>query len=318
MNERLFFLAYKLPTVFIGMSIAVVSLFLILFTQGCIQASTIPSTRPVPTAYYSDSQIAFVAGADEAVHELSQSMGRSMEVTKGGLLHVGSSAATAARVIASFIQAVIIAIGHVFMAIISAAAHAVVFVFKLPINIYEAVSNTKVVNAVIKPADHMHADEVPIIDPNDPALAAAKKALPAVIPGDTQAPQEAQWPMHGTITTYFGEKGPHYHPTHTGIDISDGKRSGITPIHPFRSGKVIVVERTSGLGNHVIIDHGNGITSVYAHMYSVAVKPGQDVTTATELGREGTTGVSTGTHLHFEIRVNGQATDPRGFIAGTP
>jgi murein DD-endopeptidase MepM/ murein hydrolase activator NlpD len=251
------------------------------------------------------------------VHELSQSMGRSLEVTKGGLLHVGSSAITAGKVIASFVQAVAVVIGHVFMALISGIAHTIVFIVQIPINVYEAVSNTKVVNAVITPADHMHADDVPIIDPNDPALAAAKKALPAVS-STSQAPQEAQWPIHGAITTYFGEKGPHYHPTHTGIDISDGQRSGVTPVRPFRSGKVIVAERSGGLGNHVIIDHGSGITSVYGHMYSIAVKVGQDVDTTTELGREGTTGVSTGPHVHFEIRVNGQATDPRGFIAGTP
>lgn len=317
MNERLFFLAYKLPSVLMGVTIAVVSLFLVVFTQGCIQAAGAPSSRPTSSVYYSNSRIAFVAGADEAVHELSHSLGRGMEVSKGGLLHVGSATATAGRVIAGVVQAVVIAIGHFCMAIISGAAHTVVFIIQIPLNLYEAISSTKVVNSVITPADHEHGDEVPIIDPNDPALAAAKKALPAVSPS-SETPQEAQWPMHGAITTYFGEKGPHYHPTHTGIDISDGQRSGVTPIHPFRSGKVILVEHSSGLGNHVIIDHGNGITSVYAHMYSVAVRPGQDVDTNTELGREGTTGVSTGTHLHFEIRVNGQATDPRGFIAGTP
>jgi hypothetical protein len=318
MNERLFFLTYKLPSVFIGVAIVVTSFFLVAFAQGCIKAASIPTSRPNTSTYYSDSQIAFVAGADEAMHELGQSLGRSMEVTKGGLAHAGSSIVTVGRAIASIVQATVMIVGHVCMAIISAAAHTVVFIFKIPIYVYEAISNTKVVNAVIKPADHMHGDDVPIIDPNDPALEAAKKALPAVMPTAEQAPQEAQWPIHGEITTYFGEKGRYYHPTHTGIDISDGQPSGVTPIHPFRSGKVIVVTRTSGLGNHVIIDHGNGITSVYGHMYSVAVKEGQDVDTSTVLGREGTTGVSTGPHLHFEIRVNGQATDPRGFIAGRP
>jgi murein DD-endopeptidase MepM/ murein hydrolase activator NlpD len=68
----------------------------------------------------------------------------------------------------------------------------------------------------------------------------------------------------------------------------------------------------------VIVDHGNGVTSVYAHMDSIAVKTGQEVGLDTVLGIEGTTGVSTGPHLHLEIRVNGQAANPRQFIDGNP
>jgi murein DD-endopeptidase MepM/ murein hydrolase activator NlpD len=72
------------------------------------------------------------------------------------------------------------------------------------------------------------------------------------------------------------------------------------------------------LGNHVIVDHGNGVTSVYAHLHSISVQVGQDVTLDTTLGLEGSTGASTGTHLHFEIRVNGQAANPQQFISGQP
>jgi len=79
-----------------------------------------------------------------------------------------------------------------------------------------------------------------------------------------------------------------------------------------------VVVSKKGLGNHVVVDHGNGVTSVYGHLASIAVKVGQDVDTTTTIGQEGTTGVSTGTHLHFEIRVNGQATNPYRFISGKP
>lgn len=151
-------------------------------------------------------------------------------------------------------------------------------------------------------------------------LLAALQALPAETAGHPTEPaiQEAYWPMHGQITTHFGEKGRFYRSAHTGIDISDGKRSGITAIKAFRRGKVLTTTRNSGLGNHVIIDHGNGITSVYAHLSTISVQAGQDVDTSTVLGLQGSTGVSTGPHLHFEIRVNGQATDPRPFIAGQP
>jgi murein DD-endopeptidase MepM/ murein hydrolase activator NlpD len=171
---------------------------------------------------------------------------------------------------------------------------------------------------------------VPIIDPNSPELVAARKALPATQPAPAaaaaapaapevpQASSVVAWPLHGTITTLFGVPELPYQAIHTGLDISDGKRPGTTPIKAFRQGKVLQTLTTGGLGNHVIVDHGNGVTSVYGHLNSISVQVGQTVDTTTILGYEGTTGVSTGSHLHFEIRVNGQATDPHQFISGQP
>ncbi len=179
--------------------------------------------------------------------------------------------------------------------------------------------NTQAVASVIRPADHT---PVPIIDPASPELQAARAALPATAPAAAPAPQPVvvpQWPLHGAITTQFGASDWPYQRVHTGIDISDGTRPGTTPIHPFRPGTVVqVIHSTVSLGNHVVVDHGNGVTSVYGHMNSTAVVVGQQVDEGTVLGYEGTTGASTGTHLHFEIRVNGQATDPHQFIAGQP
>jgi murein DD-endopeptidase MepM/ murein hydrolase activator NlpD len=209
-------------------------------------------------------------------------------------------------------------VGIGIMFVVNTVAGMVIFVLQIPINLFGFISNTQAVSAVIEPAD---TSQVPIIDPNDPELLAALQALPAMETAghSTESPmQEAVWPIHGQITTHFGEKGRFYRSAHTGIDISDGKRSGVTPIKAFRRGKVLAVTRNSGLGNHVILDHGNGITSVYAHLSSSAVQVGQDADTSTTLGFQGSTGVSTGPHLHFEIRVNGQATDPRPFIAGQP
>ena len=114
---------------------------------------------------------------------------------------------------------------------------------------------------------------------------------------------------------------PHwpYQPTHTGLDISDGQPAGRSEIKPFRPGHVIdIVRSNSGLGNHVIIDHGDGITSVYGHLASIVAVIGQAVDKTTVLGFEGSSGASTGTHLHFEIRVDGQARDPLQFIPGRP
>ncbi|HEU4914885.1 MAG TPA: M23 family metallopeptidase [Candidatus Saccharimonadales bacterium] len=320
MNGRLFFLAYKLPNLFVGLSILLACFFLLVFVQGCIKTASLTSGSPSSgsSVYYSNNPNAFAAGTDEFLHVLGQSLGGTWRVAKGGLLHAGASTVQAAKAVAAAARAVGKAIAAGCMWVVRTAAGVIVFVLQIPINFYGFISSTDAVNAVISPASHIHNEDVPIIDPDDPALRTAQQALPAAGLSSGANPEQAVWPMHGQITTYFGEKGRFYRTTHTGIDISDGQRSGVTPIYAFRSGKVILVERSSGLGNHVIIDHGNGITSVYGHMYSVAVKPGQDVNTATELGRQGTTGVSTGPHLHFEIRVNGQATDPRGFIAGHP
>jgi murein DD-endopeptidase MepM/ murein hydrolase activator NlpD len=183
------------------------------------------------------------------------------------------------------------------------------------------IGKTPPVSVLIKPADKT---PVPAItngvtlakeDVKQPAPA-ANTATPAP-PAQTNT--AAIWPIHGTITTYFGQSDLPFQRYHTGIDISDGKHSGITPIHPFKAGRVVeVIHSSVSLGNHVVIDHGGGITSVYGHMYSTAVTVGQQVDQNTILGYEGTTGASTGPHVHFEVRVNGQAVDPRKYVPGQP
>ncbi len=180
-----------------------------------------------------------------------------------------------------------------------------------------AVSLTEVptVSAYIRPAD---SAELPVIgiDPlpeghDHSELAIGEDAHTHEHPQDNKS----YWPIAGRITTYYGV--PHYpfQPTHTGIDISSGHRSGVTPVRPFKSGVVLdTVHSGRGLGNHVIIDHGDGLTSTYAHLASIAATKGQTVTTDTIIGQEGTTGVSTGTHLHFEVRLHGKAVDPLKYL----
>lgn len=72
-----------------------------------------------------------------------------------------------------------------------------------------------------------------------------------------------------------------------------------------------------GYGNCVMIDHGNGVVTVYAHMSSIGVSYGQYVTAGQYVGAVGSTGVSTGPHCHFEIRINGAQTDPAGVLLRT-
>lgn len=110
------------------------------------------------------------------------------------------------------------------------------------------------------------------------------------------------WPAAGTITQYFK-------PWHKAIDIAN--RSG-GPILAADAGTVIVSgwPDNTGYGNRVIIDHGNGYKTLYAHMSKLAVKVGQTVKRGDKLGDMGSTGRSTGTHLHFEIRTAKGNADP--------
>jgi murein DD-endopeptidase MepM/ murein hydrolase activator NlpD len=196
------------------------------------------------------------------------------------------------------------------------------FVLRIPGRIGGSIAKSSVVSALVKAPD---STPVTIIDPNSPELFAARAALPATpapkTPTTASAPSApiAVWPIHGAVTTEFGASDWPYQLVHTGIDISDGRAPGVTPVHPFRPGRVIeIIHSNLGLGNHIVIDHGSGVTSVYGHLASTAVLVGQQVDEGTVLGYEGTTGASTGTHLHFEIRVNNQAANPRQFISGQP
>ncbi|HSX47616.1 MAG TPA: peptidoglycan DD-metalloendopeptidase family protein [Patescibacteria group bacterium] len=182
-------------------------------------------------------------------------------------------------------------------------------------------SNATNLHEYIKPANQVSS---PIINPvNIPA--ATKLPVQTPLPVKTAAPpiiqndQLAQWPIHGAITLPFGVSDWPFEAVHTGIDISDGKPRGTTPIKTFKPGVVFqVIHSYGGLGNHIVIDNGGGITSVYGHLNSTSVNDGQRVDENTVLGYEGTTGASTGVHLHFEIRINGIAVNPRNYINGLP
>lgn len=222
MNERLFFAAYKLPSIFVSSLIVATSLFLALFAQGCIKAINTQDFAAQPTsAYYSNNPNALVAGTDEAVHVIKQDLGKAWIVTRSGLRHAASSIAQGVKVIATIVgvgaQATARGIGTGIMFAVNTVASAAVFVLQIPINLFGVISNTQVVGAVIEPSDH---SQVPIIDPNDPELLAALQALPAETASHPTEPpvQEATWPMHGQITTHFGEKGRFYRSAHTGID----------------------------------------------------------------------------------------------------
>lgn len=95
---------------------------------------------------------------------------------------------------------------------------------------------------------------------------------------------------------------------HPGLDLD-----GLTgdPVKPIKPGKVASVEKSKfGYGNEVIIDHGNQVTSLYAHLSVIEVSEGQEVDMNTQIGKMGSTGRSFGDHLHLEIRDHGKAINP--------
>ena len=124
--------------------------------------------------------------------------------------------------------------------------------------------------------------------------------------------QAMYWPTTGVVTLEFGVPHLPYQILHTGIDIANNKGTNITP---FMGGTVTYAAETKiGYGKHIIIDHGNNVTSLYGHLDKILVYKGQTVTTDQVIGLMGTTGWSTGNHLHFQINVYGIPVNPRVFL----
>jgi murein DD-endopeptidase MepM/ murein hydrolase activator NlpD len=147
------------------------------------------------------------------------------------------------------------------------------------------------------------------------SLEAASAQLAARLQGDSGgSPPVAggngtfQWPVSGPITSPFGMRWGTLHP---GIDI--GVPTG-TPIHAAGSGTVVWCGWMSGYGNLVMIDHHNGLATLYGHESQVAVACGQNVATGQVVGYSGCTGFCTGPHVHFEVRANGTPVDPLGYL----
>ena len=112
------------------------------------------------------------------------------------------------------------------------------------------------------------------------------------------------WPVNGPVVSGFGMR---WGRMHEGIDIA---ASSGTPVHAAAAGTVIHAGWLGGYGNLVVVDHGNGLSTAYAHASAILVAVGQNVAQGETVSLVGSTGNSTGPHLHFEVRVNGSAVDP--------
>jgi murein DD-endopeptidase MepM/ murein hydrolase activator NlpD len=130
----------------------------------------------------------------------------------------------------------------------------------------------------------------------------------------TQGNGRFVWPVNGAVTSGFGARA---HPIfgesrmHTGIDV--GASSG-TPVKAGDDGVVVTAGANGGYGNWTLVDHGGGLATGYAHQSSIGVSAGQRVSRGQVIGRVGSTGASTGPHLHFEVRVNGSPVDPMAWL----
>ncbi|MEW6284343.1 MAG: peptidoglycan DD-metalloendopeptidase family protein, partial [Candidatus Eremiobacterota bacterium] len=122
------------------------------------------------------------------------------------------------------------------------------------------------------------------------------------------------WPCQGCLSSGFGWR---IHPVygygrfHSGVDITAGYG---TPIRAAAAGRVIQAGYYGGYGNCIIIDHGNGLSTLYGHASSLAVGHGQFVRKGQTVAYVGSTGLSTGPHLHYEVSVNGTQVDPSGYL----
>jgi murein DD-endopeptidase MepM/ murein hydrolase activator NlpD len=121
------------------------------------------------------------------------------------------------------------------------------------------------------------------------------------------------WPVSGAVTSPFGTRGCCFF--HPGIDIDAPEGAHV---RAAAAGIVEAAGWESGYGNRVVIDHGRGLETVYAHLGSTDVHPNEAVTSASVLGDVGCTGTCYGVHLHFEVHLHGEKSNPAFWLPSQP
>jgi murein DD-endopeptidase MepM/ murein hydrolase activator NlpD len=153
--------------------------------------------------------------------------------------------------------------------------------------------------------------EIQALEQQSAALAARirqsqQQGAPAIVPPSGSG--VLGWPVSGPVTSTFGMR---WGRMHEGVDIAVPEG---TPVRAAAAGTVIYAAWMGGYGNLVVVDHGNGLSTAYAHNSSLAASVGQKVAAGEIVSYSGNTGNSTGPHVHFEVRVNGAAVDPLGYL----
>ncbi len=182
-------------------------------------------------------------------------------------------------------------------------------------------ANKKALSTVISSLQADEASYRAVLDEADAAENALRDEIRKLTSsGSSPAPAAAEgqfaWPTPSTkyITSPYGTR---YHPvqkrmkTHTGIDIGAGHGASIVAA---ATGTVLRAGWNSGYGNYIVIDHGGGIQTLYGHCSALLVQSGQSVVRGDQIALVGSTGVSTGPHLHFEVLKNGAYTDPMSYF----
>jgi len=123
-----------------------------------------------------------------------------------------------------------------------------------------------------------------------------------------------RWPVRGQVSSGFGHRRPvgGGGSFHSGVDIRAQRG---TPVRVASAGTVAFAGRQSGYGSLVVVDHGAGIKTLYAHLSAMFVEEGARVKPGDVLGAVGSSGRATGSHLHYEVRVGGRPVDPRPYLA---
>jgi murein DD-endopeptidase MepM/ murein hydrolase activator NlpD len=157
---------------------------------------------------------------------------------------------------------------------------------------------------------------VALLPPSTPAAPIDDSDQHIAVIGPAMRPLVSQfnaiWPTTGQITTYFGEVDSLSPRGHSGLDIAAPQG---TPIHAADDGEVLKAYwNEDGYGGLIIIGHPSGYETWYGHLDSFTVEKGDQVKRGQAIGQMGSTGFSTGSHLHFEVRQDGQVCDPLTFL----
>jgi murein DD-endopeptidase MepM/ murein hydrolase activator NlpD len=139
----------------------------------------------------------------------------------------------------------------------------------------------------------------------------ARRTSEGLEPLQGPGPSADGWCWPSDATTVTSEFGSRWGRLHAGLDIAGPTG---TPIYAAQAGRVSFAGRQGGYGNLMLVDHGGGVVTAYAHQSAFVADVGDVVQCGQQIGEIGSTGNSTGPHLHFEVRVNGTPRNPRGYI----